>query len=172
MAYVEDWLNKNKYKDFKANLGSGRTEQKTLNAKGKSEHSFINSESAFRPPTINEMMVDRIMRDSSTHDCKHGIFQPKYRYGKNKTQINDKILSARMNAEILEEMIKNRVEKMVTEKNKRSLAQKKHYGSNVLALSILNQEPIENKQNSYFNSDIKSAGVEIIAKFKNLSTTF
>ena len=77
-----------------------------------------------------------------------------------------------MNAEILEEMIKNRVEKKVTEKNRRTLAQKKHYGSQVLALSILNQEPVEQKQNAYFNSDIKSAGVDLITKFKNLSNTF
>jgi hypothetical protein len=172
VAYVEDWLNKNKYKDFKANLGSGRTEQKTFNPKGKTDYSFLNSESALRPPTINEMMVDRIMRESTAHNCKNVTYKPKIRYGKNKTTINEKILNARMNAEILEEMIKERVEKMVTEKNKRSLAEKKHYGSNVLALSILNQEPIENKQNAYFSSDIESAGVELIAKFKNLSTTF
>lgn len=76
MAYVEDWLNKNKYKDFKANLGSGRTEQKTFNTKSKSDHKLLFSEAVLRPPAINESMVDRIMRDSTVCDGKHGTGAP------------------------------------------------------------------------------------------------
>jgi hypothetical protein len=83
VAYVEDWLNKNKHKDFKANLGSSRTEQKTFNAKENSDHQLLNSESAFRQPTINQSMLDQIMRDSNVYRSKHGTGAPKAGFGKN-----------------------------------------------------------------------------------------
>lgn len=66
-----------------------------------------------RAPIINEGMMDKILRGNFNCNDKKNVTMANFEDKQHRAVVNDKIMSTKMNAEILEEMIKIKMDKKI-----------------------------------------------------------